>query len=193
MMSEMLNYTIGQMLDRVAEKFPDREAVAYIDRPYRRTWREFRDECTRFAKGLLSIGIRKGDHVAIWATNVPEWMITLFATAEIGAVLVTVNTNYKKYEMQYLLQQSDSKALVMIDGFKGTDYVKIINELCPTLKTSRPGELSEPDLPCLKSIIYVGNQEVPGTFHFQDLFARGCGGRRNIPEDPGFPGSSGCH
>jgi fatty-acyl-CoA synthase len=173
MMSEMLNYTIGQMLDRVAEKFPDREAVAYIDRPYRRTWREFRDECTRFAKGLLSIGIRKGDHVAIWATNVPEWMITLFATAEIGAVLVTVNTNYKKYEMQYLLQQSDSKALVMIDGFKGTDYVKIINELCPTLKTSRPGELSEPDLPCLKSIIYVGNQEVPGTFRFQDLFARG--------------------
>ena len=95
-MQKMLDCTIGELLDQVAAKYPEREAVKYIDRPYRRTWREFREECDRVAKGFLSIGIGKGDHVAIWATNVPEWLITLFATAKIGAVLVTVNTNYKR-------------------------------------------------------------------------------------------------
>ncbi|HEX2986210.1 MAG TPA: AMP-binding protein [Caproiciproducens sp.] len=174
-MNEMLNCTIGQMLDCVVEKFPEREAIAYIDRPYRRTWREFRDECDRVAKGFLSIGIGKGDHVAIWATNVPEWLITLFATAKIGAVLVTVNTNYKEYELQYLLQQSDTKALVLIDGFKGTDYLSILNNLCPSLKTSKPGALNESSLPFLKSIVYVGEKEVPGAYRFPDLYE--CGDR----------------
>lgn len=174
-MNEMLNCTIGQMLDCVVEKFPEREAIAYIDRPYRRTWREFRDECDRVAKGFLSIGIGKGDHVAIWATNVPEWLITLFATAKIGAVLVTVNTNYKEYELQYLLQQSDTKALVLIDGFKGTDYLSILNNLCPSLKTSKPGALNESSLPFLKSIVYVGEKEVPGAYRFPNLYE--CGDR----------------
>ena len=118
-------------------KYPDREAVKYNDRPYRRTWKEFRDECDTVAKGFLSIGIGKGDHVAIWATNVPEWLITLFATAKIGAVLVTVNTNYKVYELEYLLSQSDSKALVLIDGFKKSDYIEILEKLCPQLKDTR--------------------------------------------------------
>lgn len=176
-MQEMLDCTIGKLLDQVAEKYPGREAVKYIDRPYRRTWREFRKECDRVAKGFLSIGIGRGDHVAIWATNVPEWLVTLFATAKIGAVLVTVNTNYKKYELEYLLRQSDSKALVLIDGFKGTDYVEILNDLCPGLKTSRPGELSDAGLPFLKSVIYAGQRELPGAYRFEDLPAMGlsCG------------------
>ena len=169
----MLECTMGDLLDQVAENHPDREAVKYIDRPYRRTWREFREECDRVAKGFLSIGIGKGDHVAVWATNVPEWLITLFATAKIGAVLVTVNTNYKKYELEYLLSQSDSKALVLIDGFKGTDYVEILNDLCPNLKTSRPGGLSDPGLPFLKNVIYVGRRQVPGAYRFGDLARMG--------------------
>ncbi len=157
----------------MAEKYPDRIAVKYNDRPYCRTWREFRDECDRAAKGFLSAGIRKGDHVAIWAANVPEWLITLFATAKIGAVLVTVNTSYKKYELRYLLKQSDSRALVLTDGFKGTDYIEILNDLCPSLPRSSPGNLSEPDLPFLKTIVYVGNRDVPGAFRFADLFRKG--------------------
>lgn len=169
----MINRTVGSMLDSVAEKFPDREAVKYNDRPYRRTWSEFRDECDRAAKGLLAIGIKRGDHVAIWATNVPEWLITLFAAAKIGAVLVTVNTNYKKVELEYLLQQSDTKALVMIGGFKGNDYIQTINGLCPTLKTSKPGHLSEPNFPFLKTVIYVGEEAVPGTLPFSDLYRLG--------------------
>ena len=172
-MSQMMNCTIGQLLDQVAAKYPEREAVKYNDRPYRRTWREFRDECDEVAKGFLSIGIGKGDHVAIWATNVPEWLLTLFATAKIGAVLVTVNTNYKQYELEYLLKQSDSKALVLIDGFKSTDYVEILNSLCPQLKTSEPGKLSDPNLPFLKSVIYVGEKKIPGTYRFRELSAFG--------------------
>lgn len=172
-MSQMIDCTVGKLLDLDAEKYPNREAIKYNDRPYCRTWREFKEECDRAAKGLLSIGIRKGDHVAIWATNVPEWLITLFATAKIGAVLVTVNTNYKKYELKYLLQQSDTKALVLIDGFKGNDYLDTINELCPSLKTSKPGCLSEPNYPFLKSIIYVGQKEVPGSYNFQELYNLG--------------------
>lgn len=174
-MNQMLDCTIGKLLDQVAEKYPEREAVKYIDRPYGKTWREFREECDRVAKGLLAIGIGKGDHVAIWATNVPEWLLTLFAAAKIGAVLVTVNTNYKRYELEYLLKQSDSKALVLIDGFKGTDYVEILNDLCPKLKTSEPGKLSEPGLPFLKDVIYVGEREVPGTYRFDDLPSLGAG------------------
>ncbi|HCB90815.1 MAG TPA: AMP-binding protein [Ruminococcaceae bacterium] len=172
-MNQMLEDTVGGLLNRVAEKYPEREAVAYNDRPYRRTWRQFREECDRAAKGLLSIGVGKGDHVAIWATNVPEWLITLFAAAKIGAVLVTVNTNYKRYELEYLLQQSDSKALVMTDGFKGTDYVQILNDLSPTLKASEPGRLSDPNLPYLKSVIHIGPQKVPGAFQFGTLFRLG--------------------
>ena len=172
-MGNMIDCTVGKMLDSVAETYPEREAVKYNDRPYRRTWREFRDECDRVARGFLAMGIQKGDHVAIWATNVPEWLITLFATAKIGAVLVTVNTNYKKYEMKYLLQQSDTKTLVMIDGFKGNDYVATMNELCPSLKTSKPGHLSVPEFPFLRSVVHVGPQNVPGMMQFQELYRLG--------------------
>src|SRR5659263_224124 len=113
-MSELLSITVGGLLDEVAATYPNREAVKYIDRPYRRTWKEFNEECEKAAKGLLSIGIKKGDHVAVWATNVPQWLIAFLASAKIGAVLVTVNTNYKVFELEYLLRQSDAKALVLI-------------------------------------------------------------------------------
>ena len=169
----MINCTVGEMLDAAARRYPNRVAVQYNDRPYRRTWKEFCDECDRAAKGFLAMGIQKGDHVAIWATNVPEWLVTLFASAKIGAVLVTVNTNYKKYEMKYLLQQSDTKMLVMIDGFKGNDYAATMNELCPSLKTSRPGALCEPEFPFLKTVVHVGPRAVPGMVQFSELFRLG--------------------
>ncbi len=172
-MNEMINCTVGKMLDSVAAKYPDREAVKYNDRPYRRTWSEFRDECDKAAKGFLAMGVKKGDHVAIWASNVPEWLITLFATAKIGAVLVTVNTNYKKFEMEYLLQQSDTKVLVMVGGFKSNDYLETIHTLCPTLKDSKPGELNEPNFPYLKTVVFVGEQKVPGTLPFNELYRLG--------------------
>src|SRR5512136_2571925 len=109
-MEDLLNITMGNLLDGIAAKYPGNEAVVYTTRPFRKTWAEFRDTCNEAAKGLLAMGIGKGDHVAIWATNYPEWLVTMFATAKIGAVLVTVNTSYKIYELEYLLKQSDAKA-----------------------------------------------------------------------------------
>lgn len=167
----MMSITLGKMLERVASLFPDRNAITYTDRDYKRTWAEFDKEVDVIAKAFLNIGIKKGDHVAIWATNVQQWLLTLFASAKIGAVLVTVNTNYKVFEVEYLLNQSDTKALVLIDGVKGVNYVDIINELCPTLKDSKPGELCNPRLPFLKQIIYVGDQKTPdGMYNWNQLY-----------------------
>lgn len=169
-MNELVNITVGDLLDQMAEKYPHHDAVLYTDRPFRKTYSEFRDLCNTVAKGMMAMGIKKGDHVAIWATNYPEWLLTMFATAKIGAVLVTVNTNYKIFEAEYLLKQSDTKALVLIDGFKDCNYIEIVNELCPELKNSNPGELNNHSFPFLKSLINVGDKRYPGMFNWTDLY-----------------------
>lgn len=169
-MEQLWRKTLGDLLDEMAERFPDHDAVIYTDRPFRKSYREFRDLCDVVARGLLAMGIKKGDHVAMWATNYPEWILTMFATAKIGAVLVTVNTNYKVFELQYLLQQSDAKALVMIDGFKDSNYVDIIQELCPELSQCAPGQLDSEALPLLKSIIHVGEGRIPGMYNWEDIY-----------------------
>ena len=158
-MEDFMNITVGRQLEKVAAMFPDREAVKYTDRPYRRTWKEFNAEADRIAKGFLAHGVKKGDKIAIWATNVPEWLLTLFAASKIGAILVTVNTAYKIFELEYLLKQSDSKILVMIDKFKDTSYVEIVQELCKGL--GKKWEHLNPMLPFLDEIVYAGGGECP--------------------------------
>ena len=169
-MEELMKITIGDLLDHMAEKYPDHDAILYTDRPFRKTYSEFRDICNTVAKGFMAMGIKKGDHVAIWATNYPEWILAQFATAKIGAVLVTVNTNYKIFEVEYLLRQSDSNTLILIEGFKDSNYVDIMNQLCPELKDSKPGELNSAALRCLKNVIYVGDKNHPGMFNWNDLY-----------------------
>ena len=173
-MDDMMNITVSKLLEQVAKQYPDDEAVKFTDRDYRRTWKEFNEEAETIAKGFLEMGIQKGDHVAIWATNVPEWMLTFFACTKIGAVLVTVNTAYKVFELEYLLRQSDSKMLVMIDNFKKNDYIQIVNELCPTLKDSKPGEYNNPMLPYLKTVVYAGNKDTApaGMLHWKELYQK---------------------
>ena len=158
-MQDFMTHTVGQQLERVAAAFPHKEAIQYTDRPYRRTWQEFNDECDRIAKGFLAHGVKKGDKIAIWATNVPEWLLTLFAACTIGAVLVTVNTAYKVFELEYLLKQSDTKLLVMIDGYKGTSYVEIVRELCKGL--GKRWEHLNPMLPFLDEVVYAGAGDCP--------------------------------
>ena len=158
-MQDFMTHTVGQQLERVAAAFPHKEAIQYTDRPYRRTWQEFNDECDRIAKGFLAHGVKKGDKIAIWATNVPEWLLTLFAACKIGAVLVTVNTAYKVFELEYLLKQSDTKLLVMIDGYKGTSYVEIVRELCKGL--GKRWEHLNPMLPFLDEVVYAGAGDCP--------------------------------
>ncbi|HDR46085.1 MAG TPA: AMP-binding protein, partial [Geoalkalibacter subterraneus] len=125
-MAQSLAFTMGSLLADIARRFPEHDALVYPDRGLRLTYREFDALTDRVAKGLLHIGIRKGDHVAIWATNVPQWVILQFATAKIGSVLVTVNTNYKSAELEYVLNQSDAKAVFLVEGFKDTDYVETL-------------------------------------------------------------------
>src|SRR5512141_1689935 len=149
-MSKQLEYTIGGLLDAIAAKFPDNDALVYPERGLRYTWHQFNEVCRQVAKGLLALGIKKGDNLSIWAYNVPEWVILQFATAKIGAVLVTVNTSYKSAELEYILNQSDSTTLFMVRSFKDSDYVQTIAEVTPELAGSKPGELACGALPFLK-------------------------------------------
>jgi fatty-acyl-CoA synthase len=156
----LIDLTFPQVLDHVVEEFPDQYAFRYTTHDYTRTYREFRDDVDTFARALIALGVKPGDHVAIWATNVPQWFITFWATTKIGAVLVTVNTAYKIYEAEYLLRQSDTHTLVMIDGYKDSNYVGIIKELCPELETAEPGRpLHIKRLPFLRNIITVDSKQ----------------------------------
>jgi len=156
----LIDLTFPQLLDRVVEEFPDQYAFKYTTLDYTRTYAEFRDDVDTFARALIALGVKQGDHVAIWATNVPQWFITFWATTKIGAVLVTVNTAYKIYEAEYLLRQSDTHTLVMIDGYKDSNYVEIIKELCPELETAEPGKpLHIKRLPFLRNIITIDSKQ----------------------------------
>ncbi len=156
----LIDLTFPQVLDRMVEDFPDQYAFRYTTLDYTRTYAEFREDVDTFARALISMGVKRGDHVAIWATNVPAWYITFWATTKIGAVLVTVNTAYKIYEAEYLLRQSDTHTLVMVDGYKDSDYVGIMKELCPELETLEEGKpLHAKRLPFLRNIITVESKQ----------------------------------
>ena len=152
--NKLIDLTFPQVLDRMVQEFPDQICFDYSELDYKRTYSQFRDDVDTFARALIAMGVKRGDHVAIWATNVPQWYITFWATTKIGAVLVTVNTAYKIHEAEYLLRQSDTHTLVMIDGYKDSDYVGIIKELCPELAGHDPKRpLHTHRLPFLRNVI----------------------------------------
>ena len=169
---ELWHKTIGAQLDELARDYPDNDAVVYNDIDYKRSWKEFNEDCNTVARGLMDLGVGKGDHVAIWATNIPEWLLTFYASVKIGAVLVTVNTAYRVFELEYLLRQSDTKVLVMGEGYRTTKYADIVNELCPTLPTQNPEKLMLPMLPCLKNIICTQPDTPAGMLNFSELYKR---------------------
>ena len=168
----LISETFSQVLDRMVEEFPDQYAFKYTTLDYTRTYSEFREDVDNFAAALISLGVRRGSKVAIWATNVPEWFITFWATTKIGAVLVTVNTAYKIHEAEYLLRQSDTHTLVMIESCLDSNYKAIINELCPELTSLKPGEpMHCKKLPFLRNIITVGFRQ-PGCLTFPEAMER---------------------
>ena len=167
----LIDMTFGDLLDAQAQRFPDHDCLISPHRKQRYSYAQFRDECNRVARGMLAMGIKKGDHVAIWATNYTQWVTTMFATAKIGAVMVTVNTNYKRFELEYLLRQSDSMTLIMSGGVKDNRYTEHIYNLCPTLSGSEPGQLSCEALPFLKNIIFLDEEKMPGMYGWDDLYA----------------------
>lgn len=168
--NRLISATFPDVLDRMCEEFPDQYAFRYTELDYTRTYPQFREDVDTFARSLIAMGVKKGDNVAIWATNVPQWYITFWAATKIGAVLVTVNTAYKTYEAEYLLKQSDTHTLVMIEGWKDSSYTAIISELCPELKNCEPGKLVSKKLPFLKNVITVGTK-LDGCFTWEQAIA----------------------
>ncbi|MCY7780204.1 AMP-binding protein [Bacillus haynesii] len=168
-MAELLHLTIGKLLEKIAANEPDHEAVVYPDRGLRYTYWQFDQLCRKVAKGLMALGIDKGEHVAIWASNTPEWLTAQFATAKTGAVLVTVNTNYQLSELEYVLKQSDATTLILMESYRGTSYIDILYKLIPELKESEPGRLASERLPFLKNIILMGDKRHPGMYLWDDI------------------------
>lgn len=167
---EVEKTTIGELVDNVADQFGRKRALIYPKLGIDYTYGQFRDVCNEIAKAFMALGIQKGEHIAIWANNVPEWVLTQFATGKMGAVLVTVNTNYRSFELEYLLKQSDSTTLLMIGGVREPDeYLKIINEICPELKECKPGRLKSARVPLLKNVIFLGKEHHPGMFTWSDV------------------------
>lgn len=167
---KLIEKTMGEVLEEKARLFPNYPAVKYTDRDYDRTYKEFDEECDEIAKALMHLGVKKGDHVAMWASNIPEWLLTLFACAKIGAVLVTVNTAYRIFEIEYLLRQSDVKVLVLMKQFKDINYMDIIKELCPNLENDNRERITSKRVPLLEKIIYCGEENYKGTYNFKELY-----------------------
>ncbi|MGP1508375.1 MAG: AMP-binding protein [Sphaerochaeta sp.] len=169
---DVLDITFSGLLDTMAELYPDQEAIRYTTLDYSRTYSRFRRDVDKTAAAFISLGVKPGFHVAVWATNIPQWFLCFWAAVKIGAVLVTVNTAYKIHEAEYLLRQSDTHTLVMIDGVKGTSYSSIIKELCPELENHKKGEpLFSKRLPFLRNVVTVGF-EMEGALDWDGMLDR---------------------
>ena len=169
---DVIEATFATVLDTMAEKYPDQYAFKYPTLDYTRTYAQFRRDVDECAAALISLGVKAGDHVAVWATNVPAWYVTFWATTKIGAVLVTVNTAYKIHEIEYLLRQSDTHTLVMIEDCKDINYKEIIQQLCPELSTLTPGKpLYAKNLPFLRNVVTVGFS-MPGCLTWEQMLSR---------------------
>ncbi len=170
-MAALRNLTLGQILEKTAAENPDTEAVVYKDRDFRLTYKQFNELVNDMAKGLMALGIQKGEKVAVWATNVPYWVVLQFATAKIGAVLLTVNTNYKKHELKYLLQQSEAENIFLIDGFRDTDYILTLYELAPELRSRARGDMKNETFPHLKRVFFLGPEKHRGMYSVPEVLA----------------------
>jgi fatty-acyl-CoA synthase len=171
--------TIGNVVDILAENFGDNIGLEYHELNIRKNFRQLQKQFDDVAKGLMALGIARGDKVAIWANNLPEWVYTQYGSARMGAVLVTVNTNYRSSELEYLLQQSDSTTLILTGGVREADeYINIVNKVCPMIKDSEPGKLHCDKLPFLKNIIYLGKEKIAGMYNWNDVLEMG----RQVPD-----------
>lgn len=165
----LMGLTIGEMLNNISRKFPDNEAVVSVHQGIRWTYREFLEKVDAFARGLMAIGVEKGDRVGLWAMNHAEWIVVQFATAKIGAIMVNINPAYRIYELEYVLKQAEIQTLVIQGRFKTSDYVGMFYEACPEAYESRPGMLSSEKFPFLKNVIFMGDVDYCGMFLWEEI------------------------
>ena len=173
-MTDFSNVTIGDLLKNTALRYPESEALIYHQDAVRHTYSELYARCRSVAKGFMALGIKRGDQVSVWTTNLPEWVYLQFGLSMIGAVFVTINTSYKSSELEYILRQSDSTALVIIEQYRDSNFYEIVRGVVPELESASPGMLSSGKLPMLKNIVYIGERsETPGMISFADVVALG--------------------
>ncbi|WP_430785723.1 AMP-binding protein [Virgibacillus flavescens] len=169
----LLNLTVGELLEKQVNLYPNHEAVVYPELNLRKTYKEFDDMVNQAAKGFISLGIEKGENVAIWADNKPEWITSQFATGKMGAVLVTVNTSYQAKELEYLLKQSESSTLILAETYKGTSYVDVLKQICPELDHAEKGRIKSPNLPHLKNIIVLSDEKYTFGYNWNEVLEMG--------------------
>ncbi len=169
----LLNLTVGELLEKQVNLYPDQEAVVYPELNLRKTYKEFDEMANKAAKGLMSIGVEKGENVAIWSDNKPEWLTSQFATGKMGAVLVTVNTSYQAKELEYLLKQSESTTLILAESYKGTSYVDVLKQVCPEFEESNKGDLHSENVPFLKNVVIISEDNYSNAYTWDEMIENG--------------------
>jgi fatty-acyl-CoA synthase len=164
--------TMSEVLEQTAERFPDHDALVFPHLGHRASYKQFAADVELAARGLVALGIQPGEHVAIWATNVPEWVVLQFAAARAGAVLVNINPAYRPFELKYVLNQSDSVALFLVAQFKSSDYFAMLAEVCPELANCQPGQLSAADFPKLRHVVALEEQAPAGAITWSHMLAQ---------------------
>ncbi|MCG8353296.1 MAG: AMP-binding protein [Chloroflexales bacterium] len=167
----LLGVTIGDRFDQIVADYPDNEALIVCRQSLRYTYRQLQQEVDRCARGLMAMGLQKGERIGIWSPNNAEWAITQFATSKIGAILVNINPSYRLHELEYALKQSGCSALVIAPQFKTSNYTHMLYDLAPELQASQPGQLRAARLPGLRAVIRLGAEIMPGMFSWSDLMA----------------------
>ena len=173
MTNTLFDHTLGEWLELWANKVPEKDFIVYPDRNLRFTWAEFNSRVNTLANGLLTLGVTRGTHVGIWAQNVPDWLSYMFACAKIGAVSITVNTNYKAHELAFVIENSDMHTLCMTDGVSGNDYIQTIYSLVPELKTRQRGDLNSSRFPELQNIVFMGQEKHRGMYNTPEILLLG--------------------
>ena len=170
---QLLYETIGAVFDRIVDAHPDDPALVVRHQDIRWTWRELRERVDRLATGLIELGIEPGDRVGVWGPNSYEWVLTQFATAKIGAILVNVNPAYRLFELEYVLKKVECKAVIAAEKFKSSEYLNMLNALAPELSSCEPGYLRAEKLPHLMTVIRMGDEKSPGMFNFEEVCSLG--------------------
>ena len=165
--------TIGEWLEKWAAETPNKEAIVYSDRNLRFTYAQLNERVDNLAKGFMEIGVTKGSNVGIWATNVPDWLTVLYACAKLGAVAVTVNTNYKQSELEYVCENSDMHTLCIIDRDRSSDFVGMVYNMLPELKTCQRGHLKSERFPVMKNVVFIGQEKYRGMYNIPELLLLG--------------------
>lgn len=164
--------SLGMLFDKIVERSPHKEALIFKDQ--RLSYGQLQDRMNTFARGLLKLGVKKGDHIAIWMTSKPEWIYAQYAALKIGGSVVTVNTRFKASEAEYVIRQSDSNTLIFEERFIGKiDALEMINQLVPELHSCEPGKLMSGKMPQLKNVICLSEQKHPGMFSYKEVMQLG--------------------